>query len=184
MRRSLGKSLQSGVSLFALAGMAWAGSAGAQQAPADSAGVEEIVVTAQLREQKLQDVPISISAFNSDFINETGAQNVSDLQKYTPGLRVDSTSTTQPVFEIRGISTNDFGVGTDSVGRHLHRRRLFRAVGRSADLLRRYRAGRGAEGTAGHPVRPQHRGRRDLDRDQQADRPVRRPGRFQDRQLQ
>jgi iron complex outermembrane recepter protein len=111
MRRSLRKSLQAGVSLLAFAGPAWAAE------PAPTEGVEEIVVTAQLREQKLQDVPISISAFNSDFINETGSQNVSDLQKYTPGLRVDSTSTTQPVFEIRGISTNDFGVGTDpSVG--------------------------------------------------------------------
>ena len=118
MRRSLGMSLNSGVSLLALAGLGWVGQAGAQTSAPPSAGqVEEIVVTAQLREQKLQDVPISISAFNNDFINETGAQNVSDLQKYTPGLRVDSTSTTQPIFEIRGISTNDFGVGTDpSVG--------------------------------------------------------------------
>ncbi|HLZ09116.1 MAG TPA: TonB-dependent receptor, partial [Chloroflexota bacterium] len=116
MRLSLGTSLQSGVSLLVLGGAAWTAAAWAQ-APTNPDTVEEIVVTAQLREQKLQDVPISISAFNSDFINETGSQNVSDLQKYTPGLRVDSTSTTQPIFEIRGISTNDFGVGTDpSVG--------------------------------------------------------------------
>jgi iron complex outermembrane receptor protein len=105
--RRWGLSLQAGVSVLALAGQAWA----ADTTPAPE--IETITVTAQLRSQKLQDVPISISAVNSDFINETGSQNVSDLQKYVPGLRIDSTSTTQPVFTIRGISTNDFGVGTD-----------------------------------------------------------------------
>ena len=104
--RRWGLSLQAGVSVLALAGQAWAADTAAPE-------IETITVTAQLREQKLQDVPISITAVNSDFINETGSQNISDLQKYVPGLRIDSTSTTQPTFTIRGISTNDFGVGTD-----------------------------------------------------------------------
>ena len=48
-------SLNSGVSLLALAGLGWVGQAGAQTSAPPSAGqVEEIVVTAQLREQKLQ----------------------------------------------------------------------------------------------------------------------------------
>jgi iron complex outermembrane receptor protein len=105
-----------GMAALLTAGQAWP-QTGQGSTTSSQSSVEEIVVTAQLREQKLQDVPISISAFNSDFINQTGSQTINDLQKYTPGLRIDATSTTQPVFEIRGISTNDFGIGTDpSVG--------------------------------------------------------------------
>jgi iron complex outermembrane recepter protein len=75
--------------------------------------IEEVVVTAQLRSQKIQKVPISINAFSSAFIKQTGSQNLGDLQYYTPGLTVDTTSTTQPTFSIRGVMPDDFGVGTD-----------------------------------------------------------------------
>jgi iron complex outermembrane receptor protein len=75
--------------------------------------IEEVVVTAQLRSQKIQKVPISINAFSAAFIKQTGSQNLGDLQYYTPGLSVDTTSTTQPTFSIRGVKPDDFGVGTD-----------------------------------------------------------------------
>jgi iron complex outermembrane recepter protein len=75
--------------------------------------IEEVVVTAQLRSQKIQKVPISINAFSSTFIKQTGSQTLADLQKYTPGLTVDDTSTTQPTFSLRGVKPDDFGVGTD-----------------------------------------------------------------------
>ena len=94
---------------------AWVGYAGAvaaADAPPQKT-IEEVVVTAQLRSQKIQRVPISINAFSSAFIKKTGAQNLGDLQKYTPGLTVDTTSTTQPVFSLRGVMPDDFGVGTD-----------------------------------------------------------------------
>lgn len=103
--------------------LAMAASAAAQTAPRAPAAaepaapggrkVEDIVVTAQSRSQKLQRVPISISAFSGDFLHQTATQNFGDLQRYTPGLSVDNTSLTQPKFTIRGISTDDFGVGTD-----------------------------------------------------------------------
>ncbi len=75
--------------------------------------IEEVVVTAQLRSQKIQKVPISINAFSAAFIKQTGSQTLGDLQKYTPGLTVDDTSTTQPTFSLRGVKPDDFGVGTD-----------------------------------------------------------------------
>lgn len=78
-------------------------------------GLEEVVVTAQRRKQKLQDVPVSVNSFNSDFIEQTGAKSVADLQKFTPGLTVRSDGgVTQAKFAIRGVSTDDFGIGTDS----------------------------------------------------------------------
>lgn len=80
---------------------------------ANKEAVEQVVVTAQSRAQKLQTVPISVAAFGKDFIRQTGSQNLADLAKYTPGLDVDNTSTTQPKYTIRGVTTGDFGVGTD-----------------------------------------------------------------------
>jgi iron complex outermembrane receptor protein len=81
--------------------------------PPKQKAIEEVVVTAQLRSQKIQKVPISINAFSSAFIKRTGSQTLGDLQKYTPGLTVDDTSTTQPSFSLRGVMPDDFGVGTD-----------------------------------------------------------------------
>jgi iron complex outermembrane receptor protein len=75
--------------------------------------VDEIVVTAQKREQSLQDVPISITAFGGEAIKALGAQGVGDLDTFTPGLSVNDTSVTQPRFTIRGVETDDFGIGTE-----------------------------------------------------------------------
>ena len=50
----------------------------------DSVGIEEVVVTAQRREQNLQDVPISISAFNADAVESFMFQDVTDYLVRTP----------------------------------------------------------------------------------------------------
>ncbi|NEX92374.1 TonB-dependent receptor [Caulobacter sp. 17J65-9] len=102
------------VSATALATL-WPALAFAQTAPAqdDSAQLEEIVVTAQKREQRLQDVPITVNAFNAEAIEALGAQHMGDLQAFTPGLSVGDDSVTQPRFAIRGIATDDFGIGTE-----------------------------------------------------------------------
>lgn len=80
---------------------------------ADTPVVAEIVVTAQKREQNLQDVPIPIQVVSDQFINDLAADNISDLSKFIPGLDVSAGSPTQPSYKIRGIQTSDFGVGTD-----------------------------------------------------------------------
>ena len=79
--------------------------------------LEEVVVSAQKRDENIQDVPITLNAFTGDFINQSGARHIGDLEIYTPGLEIDTASTTQPRYYVRGIGTDDFGVGTDpSVG--------------------------------------------------------------------
>jgi iron complex outermembrane recepter protein len=75
--------------------------------------LEEIIVTAQKRAQSVQDVPIAISALSDDFIKNVGAQDAGDLGLYTPGLETRVTQVTQPTYNIRGIETNDFGIGAD-----------------------------------------------------------------------
>jgi len=74
---------------------------------------DEIIVTAQKREQNVQDVPIAIQVIGDKFIDDLAADNISDVSQFIPGLEVGATSPTQPRYKIRGINTSDFGIGTD-----------------------------------------------------------------------
>ena len=72
----------------------------------DNAGdnLEEIVVTAQRREERLQDVPISVTVLTPAILDAAVIQTTADLGMVTPGLRIDATGNTiQPT--IRGITT-------------------------------------------------------------------------------
>lgn len=51
-----------------------------------TAGLEEIVVTAERREERLEDVPISISAFTQEKMDAQGIKNIDDLTTLTPGV--------------------------------------------------------------------------------------------------
>ena len=73
----------------------------------------KIIVTAQKREQILQEVPIALQVVSDEFINDLAANDISDISQFIPGLDVDAGSPTQPRYKIRGINTSDFGVGTD-----------------------------------------------------------------------
>ena len=75
--------------------------------------LDTLVVTAQSRDQSLQVVPITLSVVTGKMIDQIGANDLGDLDNFVPGLVVSSDSPTQPKFAIRGISTDDFGVGTD-----------------------------------------------------------------------
>lgn len=75
--------------------------------------LEEIVVTAQKRAESVDDVPITINAFAAEGVRELGAQNVNDLGTFIPGVETNVGDTSQASFTIRGISTNDFGSGSD-----------------------------------------------------------------------
>ncbi len=49
-------------------------------------GLEEVVVTATRREERLQDVPISVSAFSQEKLDVQGLRNIDDLTRLTPGV--------------------------------------------------------------------------------------------------
>ena len=73
----------------------------------DAGGVlEEVVVTAQKREERLFDVPISMAAFSGDFLSETQVNNLRDLQTISPNLIVaQSTDRASGFFFMRGVGT-------------------------------------------------------------------------------
>ncbi|HZS23154.1 MAG TPA: TonB-dependent receptor, partial [Pseudonocardiaceae bacterium] len=80
----------------------------------DSTDLETIVVTAQQRVQSENDVPIAMQVLGAEQIVDLGANNLSDVNGYMPGLRVDGSQPTQPIYFLRGIGSGDFGIGTDS----------------------------------------------------------------------
>jgi iron complex outermembrane receptor protein len=53
---------------------------------ASYAQLEEVVVTAQKREQSLQDVPITISAISQELIEQTGINTITEVIPMVPGL--------------------------------------------------------------------------------------------------
>lgn len=77
-----------------------------------SQGLEEVIVTAQKREQGLQDVPIAVEAFSASQITNLSAQDIGDLGTFTPNVSI-SQAANQPDYSIRGIGTSDFGIGAD-----------------------------------------------------------------------
>ena len=75
--------------------------------------LEEIVVTAQKREQTLQDVPVAVSAFSEKFIAEANIQDIRGVVDLTPGFSGRTEDSFIDALAIRGIVTNDFGIGGD-----------------------------------------------------------------------
>lgn len=75
--------------------------------------LEEVVVTAQRREEKLKDVPIAITAVTGEQLEEAGIENSLQLTTVTPGLNfVVQGAYVQPT--IRGIGTTVTGAGADA----------------------------------------------------------------------
>ncbi|WP_277971394.1 TonB-dependent receptor [Sphingomonas echinoides] len=68
----------------------------------------DIVVTAQKREQRIQDVPITVSAVTGARMAELGVNSLAEVALYIPGLRIQEQSANNPGFVIRGI-TSDSG---------------------------------------------------------------------------
>jgi len=84
---------------------------------AQSGAIEEIVVTVQRRSETLSDVPIAVTAVTGEFVRDVNLDDIKDLVSFTPGLTGNSKDSFIDALSIRGILTNDFGVGGDpSIG--------------------------------------------------------------------
>ena len=95
----------------ALATPAWAqqpanppSTAATSQATSASSGDEEIVVTARRKEELLQDVPISITVFNQQQLDNRNVTNAQDLAIFTPSLSATTQyGATNSTFALRGF---------------------------------------------------------------------------------
>ncbi|MBN7796782.1 TonB-dependent receptor [Parahaliea mediterranea] len=122
-----------------------------QEQPGGSGFVlEELVVTAQKREQSLQEVPIALSAFGGDAIKQLGATDFTGLTSVTPGFSVSGASAAFPSPYIRGIGSNVTSVGSDpSVGVYIDGVYASRKGGALSDLMdiQRVEVLKGPQGT-------------------------------------
>ena len=85
----------------------------AQQAPPSAAALEEVLVTAQRRGERLQDVPITVTVLSGDDAQLARVQQIGDIATRTPGLNFDAFPASQPRIAIRGIGSSDRGAAGD-----------------------------------------------------------------------
>lgn len=87
----------------------------AQEAPNDTdSGLAEIVVTAQKREQNLQDVPVAVTAISEETLISRNVSTVSDLPRLAPSLTVTQGNVpTNNSINLRGIGTTAFSTGIE-----------------------------------------------------------------------
>jgi len=100
--------LFAGSALFAMTGTAYA-----EQAPADAVPVAtnsgEIIVTANRRDQSLQDVPMTLQALSADSLSKLNVTTFNDLLKYTPNVTFGTNGPGQGAIFMRGLSAGFAG---------------------------------------------------------------------------
>ncbi|MDH3429912.1 MAG: TonB-dependent receptor [Gammaproteobacteria bacterium] len=75
--------------------------------------IDEVIVTATKRAESVQDVPLAITALSGNFIESVNMDDVKDLISFTPGITGNSQDSFIDAVSVRGIRTQDFGVGGD-----------------------------------------------------------------------
>ncbi|MFT5576081.1 MAG: iron complex outermembrane receptor protein, partial [Bermanella sp.] len=84
---------------------------------AEARVIEEVLVTANKRLESAQDVPLSISVINSDFVRESGISDVGEITRYIPNVNFDSSLALYTTVTIRGFGTPPLGIGFEpSIG--------------------------------------------------------------------
>ncbi len=91
----------------------------AQEAPqADDSSTEsgEIIVTATLRNENLQDVPIAVTAFNSESLEKAGVRDIRSLDNVSASFNLNSTQTESggTTLRVRGVGTTGNNTGLES----------------------------------------------------------------------
>jgi len=71
----------------------------------------EVVVTATRRSERLQDVPLSVTAFSQAELTKKGIVSYDGIARETPGVVLNQASGNNVRFTVRGISTNGWGAG-------------------------------------------------------------------------
>lgn len=95
-------------------GSPWASADQAETPPAPAPAREatpfaEVVVTAQRREQNIQDVGIAVTPLAEDSLQNLNITTATDIVRAVPSLKMNAYSSAQVVFNIRGVSQNDYG---------------------------------------------------------------------------
>ncbi|MEJ2411287.1 MAG: TonB-dependent receptor, partial [Novosphingobium sp.] len=84
---------------------------GAASSGEDAVAAGEIVVTANKREQKLNDVGLTVQVLTGEALRERQVSSLEDIANAVPGLTFANTSTNTPVFTLRGVGFNEASIG-------------------------------------------------------------------------
>jgi len=120
---------------------AMAADAGADVAQAGPDQIQEIIVTAQKRSQNEQDVPIAITTFTAQALQDKNIVDVQGLARLSPSVNLDTASPfggSNQVLSasIRGIGQDDFGINLDpGVGVYVDGVYFARTTGANVNLL-------------------------------------------------
>jgi outer membrane receptor protein involved in Fe transport len=91
-----------------------------QAATEDSGTMGEIIVTANRRDEKLLDVPASITAFSGDSLRQLHIQQIEDYAALVPGLAISAGGQNENRVSLRGVETTDFSLfASSTVGFYL-----------------------------------------------------------------
>lgn len=102
------------VSVLALVAVTTPGLAWAQnQDTGPVTSVDEIIVTAQKREQSIQDVPIAVSAFSAENLDALKIEGGSELLRAVPNVSFSKSNFSMYNFAIRGVGTKALSSGSD-----------------------------------------------------------------------
>jgi iron complex outermembrane recepter protein len=87
-----------------------------QPAQAQETGLEEVTVTAQRRSERLQDVPVAVTAISGSELVERGVRQAGDIVDSVPNLLLNLPygPEAQPTFTLRGVTTQDFSENQSS----------------------------------------------------------------------
>lgn len=141
------------LSLMALAVSCGAQARAQTATPQDTATPDatgDIIVTAQKRSERLQDVPVSISAFSAAQLEGSGITNLTQIAPRVPGFYGGSAGATRPQLYIRGIGSRQFDAGSEaSVGVFVDEVYLGRTAGTLGALrdIERVEVLKGPQGT-------------------------------------
>ncbi|MCC7410281.1 MAG: TonB-dependent receptor, partial [Gammaproteobacteria bacterium] len=120
---------------------------------AAASGVEEVIVTARKREERLQDTPVSITAFTAADIERRAESNIGELAGFVPNLSYTiggANGGSAAQLMIRGIGQIDFAIGKEpGVAMYVDGVYLSRSVGALLDIvdLERVEVLRGPQGS-------------------------------------
>jgi len=108
---TIGRTLMLGIALVALGSLAPRIAHAAEQARSGSA-IEEIIVTAQKREESANDVGMSIQTATGETLAKLGITDTSDLIKVVSGLNVTKTTSQNYIYTIRGVGFYETSLAT------------------------------------------------------------------------
>ena len=86
--------------------------ANAQGTAAQDATLDEVIVTAEKREENLQELGVSVTAFDSEMLNALGSRDIQELSSFVPNLQIGAETSDLKIM-IRGVGSDNLEAFSD-----------------------------------------------------------------------